>query len=90
MIRILIISVLAAILISCDAQKTKEISFSDDVRPILNRNCLACHGGVKKLGQFSLLFEEEAFSPNESGLVAILPGDPDSSEMMLRILHQRS
>ena len=37
------------------------ISFNTDIRPILNDKCLACYGGVKANGGFSLLFEEEAF-----------------------------
>jgi hypothetical protein len=36
------------------------ISYNRDIRPILNKNCLSCHGGVKESGGFSLLFEEDA------------------------------
>ena len=66
----------------------KSVQFNDEVRPILNENCLACHGGVRQSGGFSLLFASDAFQPNESGKPAIIPGHPDSSEMMLRVLHK--
>ena len=63
------------------------VSFNEDVRPILNDNCLVCHGGVRQSGEFSLLFESDAYEPNESGKPAIVPGHPDSSEMIARVLH---
>ena len=64
-----------------------EISFNADVRPILNDNCLVCHGGIQQAGGFSLLFPEEAVRPNESGKPAFIAGDPDASEMMRRVRH---
>ncbi|MCB0852547.1 MAG: DUF1549 domain-containing protein, partial [Bacteroidetes bacterium] len=63
------------------------VDFNAEIRPILNQKCITCHGGVKRSGGFSLLFRNEALSPNESGLPAIVPGNPDSSEMIARILH---
>ena len=38
------------------------IDYNTEVKPILNKKCITCHGGVKQEGGFSLLFEEEAFS----------------------------
>ena len=40
----------------------KEVDFSTQIKPILNKNCISCHGGVKKSGGFSVLFEEEALA----------------------------
>jgi hypothetical protein len=65
----------------------KPVDFNAEIRPILNQKCITCHGGVKRSGGFSLLFRNEALSPNESGLPAIVPGQPNSSEMIARILH---
>ena len=65
----------------------QQVDFNADIRPILNKNCLACHGGVKQSGKFSLLFRDEALKPNESGKRAIVPGKPDESEMIWRITH---
>jgi hypothetical protein len=65
----------------------EQIEFNRDIRPILNKNCIVCHGGVKQSGGFSLLFPDEALSPNESGKPAIVPGSPQESEMIRRITH---
>ena len=64
-----------------------EISYNRDIRPIVNNKCISCHGGVKQSGGFSLLFEEEAKSPSESGRLAIIPGDSKNSEMIKRLIH---
>lgn len=63
----------------------EEVSFNADVRPIINTKCISCHGGVKQSGGFSLLFREEALGKTKSGKFAIVPGDPDESELMRRI-----
>lgn len=63
------------------------VDFNAEVRPIFNNNCISCHGGVKKSGDFSLLFRHEALAPAESGLRAIVPGKPDSSELLRRLTH---
>ncbi len=65
-----------------------QVEFNRDIRPILNKNCLACHGGVKQSGGFSLLFPDEALAPNQSGHPAIVPGSPEESEMIRRITHE--
>lgn len=64
-----------------------KIGFNEDVRPILNKHCLGCHGGVKKAGELSFLFEEEAYATTESGKKAIVPGDVSQSEMISRVTH---
>jgi hypothetical protein len=62
-----------------------KVDFNTQVKPIINRKCISCHGGVRAKGGFSLLFQEEAFAPTESGKPAIIPGDPDHSEMIKRL-----
>lgn len=63
------------------------VEYNADIRPIFNNNCIACHGGVKQSGGFSVLFEEEAFRPTESGKLAIIPGEPEQSELIRRVKH---
>jgi len=63
----------------------ESVDFSTEIKPILNKHCIACHGGVKKNGGFSLLFEEEAFAATESGKPAIIPGDAEHSEFIRRL-----
>jgi hypothetical protein len=61
------------------------IDFSTQVKPIFNKKCITCHGGVKQKGGFSLLFREEAMANTESGKPAIVPGEPDKSELIRRL-----
>ncbi len=61
------------------------VDYSADIKPILNKKCITCHGGVKKKAGFSLLFRDEAMDTTESGIPAIIPGDPDASEMIRRL-----
>lgn len=62
-----------------------EIDFARDVRPILNANCTACHGGVKEAGEVSFIYRDRALGKGESGKPVIVPGNPDASEMIARI-----
>ncbi len=64
----------------------KEVDYITQVKPILNKHCITCHGGVKQNGGFSLLFEAEAKGNTESGTPAIVPGHPGQSEMIRRLL----
>ena len=79
--------VLLILLFTAARSKRSTVDFSTEIKPLLNNKCIACHGGVKKSGGFSLLFEEEAFMVAESGKIPIIPGDPDQSEMIKRIKH---
>jgi hypothetical protein len=67
------------------ACQDEKIDFSTQVKPILNKRCISCHGGVRQNGGFSVLFPEEALDTTESGKYAIIPGDPEHSEMIRRI-----
>lgn len=61
------------------------IDYSSAVKPILNKHCLSCHGGVRRNGGFGLLTQEDAFAPTESGKSAIVPGHPEKSELIKRL-----
>ena len=63
----------------------KSIDYNTQVKPIINKQCISCHGGVKKKAGFSLLFRSEAMAKSESGKYAIIPGDPENSELIKRI-----
>ncbi len=63
----------------------KKVDYNTEVKPIFNKSCIACHGGVKRQGGFSLLFRADAMAKNKSGKPAIIPGNPDSSELIMRL-----
>ncbi|MDQ3395018.1 MAG: DUF1553 domain-containing protein [Bacteroidota bacterium] len=74
--------ILLFVFLSCQEEK---IDFSADVKPILNKRCISCHGGVKRSAEFSLLFRHEAIDTTESGMPSIIPGNAKHSEMIRRI-----
>lgn len=80
--------VLVTAMIACQSSSQEEISYNKHIRPILNENCLRCHGGVKANGDFSLLFEEDAFQKNKSGEVAIVRGNHKKSQLYQRLVHE--
>ena len=62
-----------------------KVDFSRDIRPILNQNCVVCHGGVRQKNGVSFIFREEALGVGKSGRRTIVPGDPATSELMARV-----
>jgi hypothetical protein len=63
------------------------VDFNRQVKPILSDKCFNCHGpdeGSRKAGlRFDL--RESALQPAKSGAIAIVPGSPERSELILRI-----
>ena len=78
---------LTALFLSGGCQRTPPVSFNQQVRPILNERCVNCHGGIRRQGDLSLLFRQEALAAAESGARAIVPYEPASSELIRRVAH---
>lgn len=78
-------ALVAVITIFTFSTHKRAIDYSADVKPILNKKCITCHGGVRRKGGFSVLFRSEALAKTESGKFAIIPGDPEHSELVKRI-----
>jgi mono/diheme cytochrome c family protein len=61
------------------------VDYNTQVKPIFNKKCITCHGGVRQKAGFSLLFRSQALANTESGKPAIIPGEPDKSELIRRL-----
>ena len=77
---------LLALTLPCLSRAAEAPSFNRDIRPIFVKNCTACHGGVKAAGQISFVYKEKALGLGKSGKRAIVPGKPEESELMHRIV----
>ena len=66
---------------------TVEVKFNRDVRPILSKNCFACHGPDPQTreGGFRLDVRDSAIAEADSGERPIMPGDTGASELLRRI-----
>jgi hypothetical protein len=63
------------------------VSFTREIRPILAAKCLACHGMDEASRKAKLrLDEREAAIAEREGSSAIVPGDPEASTVLARIL----
>jgi len=63
------------------------VRYGRDVRPILSDRCYQCHGpdAGKRQAGLRLDIREEAISPRKDGKPAIVPGNPEASELWHRI-----
>jgi Protein of unknown function (DUF1553)/Protein of unknown function (DUF1549)/Planctomycete cytochrome C len=68
----------------------RKVDFNREVRPILAKNCFACHGQdeAKRARGLRLDVRESAIKPLKSEAVAIVPGDPESSELIARLTEE--
>ena len=82
---IVVSSIILVTVISSYFVSNNKVDFNAQIKPLLNKKCITCHGGVKRQGGFSLLFRTDALSKNKSGKVAIIPGDANNSEMIKRL-----
>ena len=78
----------AGALLFASSASAERIQFNRDIRPIFSDTCYACHGPDenKIKGKLRLDSLEAARKGGKSGDAAIVPGHPEKSEVMKRLL----
>ncbi|HXM43539.1 MAG TPA: PSD1 and planctomycete cytochrome C domain-containing protein [Bryobacteraceae bacterium] len=79
-------TVLSIVLLALTAA-AEPVKFNRDIRPIMSDTCFRCHGPDKRARMAGMRLDrrEEAVKPTASGVVPIMPGDPDKSAIVQRI-----
>ena len=78
-------SFFTSLLILATAQA--EVSFNNEVRPIISKNCMGCHGPdpADRKGDFHLDTFEGITKRNSKGRAGVIVGDPANSEIIKRV-----
>lgn len=60
------------------------VDFNRDIRPILSNRCFRCHGPDSNQRKSDLRLDQRSVAVDDLGV--IVPGDPESSELLARIV----
>ena len=76
----------ALLLVIPPADGADKVVFDRDVRPLLAEKCFACHGPDVKDAKGDLRLDRRDSVVRKDGSGAIVPGKPEESELIRRIL----
>jgi mono/diheme cytochrome c family protein len=83
----LLLAGLLALPRAATAADAPSVSFNEQIRPLLAQNCLACHGPDAAHRKAGLRLDDPANATAERrGVRAIVPGDPEASELWQRVI----
>ncbi len=83
------IPVLAGFAFVSSASAQQSVDFNHEIRPILSNKCFACHGPDEGNRQAGLRLDDAKIATTalESGVIAVVPGDLEASELIRRVTH---
>jgi len=76
------LTVLAATSLALPARVVAAPDFAKDVRPVLERSCLGCHGPDKQKSGYRVDLRESALKGGDSGHAAIIPHNSKASPLI--------
>ena len=82
-----LLSVALCLLAGATGWADERVQFNRDIQPILAEHCTLCHGVDAAVRKSGLRFDlrDSALKGGESGTAAIVPGQPEKSELIRRI-----
>ncbi len=72
------------------APAAEAISYQRDVLPLLRARCQGCHQPARAEGGLDLTTAAGMFGENDSGLIAVVAGDPEASELLAQVTPDES
>src|SRR5690348_825339 len=84
--RVIVGSLLAAGFLTAQSQPSSASLYRDEIKPLLDRNCLGCHNSRMKQGGLDLSTRESLIHGSEHGPV-VVPGNPSESQLYKVVAH---
>ncbi|MDB4461972.1 hypothetical protein N9054_00425, partial [bacterium] len=78
---------LFSLALSVGSAHSATIDFTKDVLPILEENCIKCHGPEKQKAKLRLDQRALMLKGGDSGLATIVPGKPEKS-LLIEVVKQ--
>jgi hypothetical protein len=63
-------------------KKVRKVAFTKQIKPLLERSCVGCHGGKKPMAGFHVDSRAGILKGGESGTAAIVPGHSEKSPLI--------
>ncbi len=87
MLRRIVAAILLCVAFIANASADELVNFNRDIRPLLSNNCFRCHGPDAETREAGLRLDRQdaATMELESGDRAIVPGEVEASQLLVRI-----